>query len=404
MIKTYKFRIYPNKSQISLIEQHFGNCRVVYNYFLNFWQTEFKKGNKVNYYVVQKELTNLKKNAEYSWLNNSGSQSLQISLRHLDSAYTKFFRNQGGYPKYKSKKNLVQSFTAPQNINIEDKKLIIPKFKDGIKIKQHRQFPKDSILKQATITKQCNQYYVSIMFDDGKDIPSKVKAKNAVGLDVGISDFVVTSDSKKYENKQFFVKSQKKLTRLQRRFSRKQKDSNNFKKFKLKIQKLHLHIKNQRQDYQHKISNEITNYYDIICVETLNVKYMLQNKYLSKSISDVSWSEFIRQLEYKSEYKGKTLVKIDKWFPSSQLCSKCGYNTGQKPLNIRKFKCPKCNTELDRDINAAINIRDFGYESLQNRYTTGTVEIQACGESIKQLEIILDDSLKQEAKSSLAAW
>lgn len=398
MIKTYKYRIYPSKTQRSLIEQHFGNCRVVYNFFLNYRQAEFAKGNKVNYYTTQKVLTELKKREEYAWLKESGSQSLQMALRHLDNAYDRFFKKNSGYPKYKSKKNPVQSFTAPQNVSIENNRVYLPKFMEGIKIKMHRQFPTGCILKQATISRRSGQYYISIMFDDGKSIPSKVKAATAVGLDVGISSFVVTSAGHVYENKQFVKTSQQRLTKLQRRLSKKQKGSANYKKAKLKVQKLHQHIANQRQDYQHKISNEITNHYDIICVETLSVRNMLKNKYLSRSISDSGWSEFIRQLEYKSEWKGKTLIKIDKWFPSTQLCSSCGYNTGPKPLHIRKFQCPNCGSKHDRDINAAINIRNYGSQTLDNRYTTGTVGIQACGEPIKPA-LLQNGSLKQEALS-----
>jgi len=378
VLKAYKYRIYPTKIQKTLIEKHFGSTRFLYNFFLDYRQKEYAKGNKkVGYMITQAELTKLKKLDEYKWLNECGSQALQMALRNLDSAFTRFFKKQGSYPKYKSKKHTHQSFTAPQNIKVANNRVYLPKFtKDGLKVKLHRQIPDNATLKQATISRQNNQYFISILIDDTIAIPKPTKAKNAVGLDMGISDLIITSDGKKYENKKYFIKSQKRLKKLQRRLSKKQKGSNNRQKAKLKVQKLHTKVTNQRTDYLHKISNEITNQYDIICLETLNVKGMIRNKHLSKSIADVAWSEFIRQLEYKASWRGKTVIKIDKWFPSSQICSYCGANTGKKPLNIRKFDCPQCGKkDIDRDINASINIRNYGLGQLDNRNTVGTIGI-----------------------------
>ena len=300
-----------------------------------------------------------------------------MALRNLDSAFTRFFKKQGSYPKYKSKKHTHQSFTAPQNIKVANNRVYLPKFtKDGLKVKLHRQIPNNAILKQATISRQNNQYFISILVEDNISIPKPTKAKTVVGLDMGITDLIITSDGKKYENEKYFIKSQKRLKKLQRRLSKKQKGSNNRQKAKLKVQKVHTKVTNQRKDYLHKISNEITNQYDIICLETLNVKGMIRNKHLSKSIVDVAWSEFIRQLEYKAKWRGKTIIKIDKWFPSSQICSYCGANTGKKPLNIRKFDCPQCGKkDIDRDINASINIRNYGLGQLDNRNTVGTIGI-----------------------------
>ncbi|HIC78065.1 MAG TPA: transposase [Sulfurovum sp.] len=378
MLKAMKYRIYPNKTQIQLIEKHFGSTRFLYNYFLDYRQKEYAKGNKkVGYIVTQAKLTKLKKLDEYIWLNECGSQSLQMALRDLDSAYGRFFKKQGGYPKFKSKKHTTQSFTAPQNIKVFNNRVYMPKFtKDGIKVKLHREIPKEAILKQATISRQNNQYFISILIDDNVSMPKPTKAKSAVGLDMGISDLIITSDGKKYENKKYFVKSQQTLKKLQRRLSKKKKGSNNRQKAKLKVQKLHTKINNQRKDYLHKISNEITNQYDIICLETLNVKGMIKNRRLAKSIADVAWSEFMRQLEYKAQWRGKTILKIDQWFPSSQICSNCGASTGKKPLNIRKFDCPHCHTKnIDRDINASINIKNYGLGQVDNRNTVGTIGI-----------------------------
>ena len=417
MLKAYKYRIYPTKTQITLIEKHFGCSRFIYNYFLDFRQKEYVKGKKVNYNTTQVELTKLKKLDEYKWLNEVGSQSLQMAIRNLDSAFSKFFKKKSGYPKYKSKKQTHQSFTAPQNIKVANNRVYLPKFtKDGIKLKYHRDIPDNAILKQATISRQNNQYFVSILVDDNMPIPKPIKAKNAVGLDMGIENFIITSDYVIYPNQKHFIKQQKKLKKLQRRLSRKQHSrkkgdmtlkSNNYIKQKAKVQKLHTKVYNQRKDYLHKISNEITNQYDIICVETLNVKGMIKNKRLSKSIADVAWSEFIRQLEYKSLWKGKTVLKIDKWFPSSQLCSNCGANSGKKPLNIRKWTCKECGYTHNRDINASINIRNYGLGQIDNRNTAGTVGIQACGVPSDGITtaygvVVSHGSMKQEAQSSLA--
>jgi len=379
VLKAYKYRIYPAKTQITLIEKHFGSTRFLYNYFLDYRQKEYAKGNKkVSYNITQAELTKLKKLEEYKWLNECGSQSLQMSLRSLDNAFGKFFKKQGGYPKFKSKKHTHQSFTAPQNIKVANNRVYLPKFtKDGLKVKLHREIPKEATLKQATISRQNNQYFISILIDDNISIPKPTKAKTAVGLDMGITHHIITSDGVKYPNNRHYNKSQKKLLKLQRRLSKKQKGSNNRQKAKLRVQKLHTKVTNQRKDNLHKISNEITNQYDIICLETLNVKGMVKNHKLAKSIADVAWSEFMRQLEYKASWRGKTIIKIDKWFPSSQICSYCGASTGKKPLNIREFDCPHCKKKnIDRDINAAVNIRNYGLGQVDNRNTVGTIGIR----------------------------
>ena len=416
MLKAFKYRIYPTKTQIQLIEKHFGSTRFLYNYFLDYRQKEYAKGNKATYMSTQSKLTEIKKFKEFEWLNECGSQSLQMALRELDNSYQRFFKQLGGYPNFKSKKNNHQSFTAPQNIKIENNKTYLPKFtKDGIKTKFHRDIPKDAILKQATISRTNNQYFISILVDDNIPTPKPIKAKNAVGLDVGTETLITTSDYVKYPNLRHTKKYEQKLKKLQKALSKKQHSrkkgdttpkSNNYLKQLKKVQKLHTKIYNSRKDYLNKISNEITNQYDIICIESLNIKGMVKNKRLSKSISDVAWGEFMRQLEYKATWKGKTIIKISKWFPSSQICSNCGSGTGKKPLNIRKFVCPHCNTSHDRDVNASINIRNYGLGQTDNRNSAGTVDY-ACGVSSSGVTtsygiVTSYDTVKQEAQSSLA--
>ena len=417
VLKAFKYRIYPTETQKTLLEKHFGSTRFLYNYFLDYRQKEYAKGIKATYLTTQSKLTEMKSLPEYEWLNECGSQSLQMAIRALDNAYQRFFKKLGGYPKFKSKKNAHQSFTAPQNIKVANNIVYLPKFtKDGLKAKIHREIPKDAVLKQATISRVSNQYFISILVDDNIAIPKPIKANSAVGLDVGIESFVTTSDFIKYPNQKHLIVSQDKLKKLQRRLSKKQHSrkkgdttpqSNNYKKQKAKVQKLHIKIANQRKDYIHKVSNEITNQYDIISFETLNIKGMVKNRHLSKSINDVAWNELMRQLEYKAQWKGKTIIKIDKWFPSSQICSNCGSSTGKKSLNVRKFTCPHCGTYHDRDINAAINIRNYGLGQLDNRNTAGTVGIEACGVSsggiVTSYGVVVSyDMMKQEAQSSLA--
>lgn len=419
MLKAYKFRIYPDRNQAILLHKHFGSTRFLYNYFLDYRQKEYVKGNnKVTYSTTQALLTELKHKEEYIWLNECASQSLQMALRELDTAYDNFFKKRADYPKYKSKKNIYQSATFPQNINVDydNKKVFIPKFmKDGIKTKFHRQIPKSATIKRATISRKNDRYYIAIIFEDNIPLPKPIKAKNAVGLDMGISSLIATSDYVKYPNLKTLAKYEKKLKLAQKRLDKKQHSrkkgdttpkSNNYLKQQKKVRNIHEKIANIREDYLHKISTEIINQYDIVCLETLNIKGMMKNHKLAKQIADVSWGKFITMLEYKASWQGKTILKIDRWFPSSQLCSNCGTNNGKKPLSIRKWTCPDCGYIHDRDINAAINIRNYGLGQVDDRNRTGTVR-SACGASSDGANtsygiLASHGVMKQEAQSSLA--
>ena len=370
MLLAYKYRIYPTKTDKILLAKHFGCCRFLYNYFLSYRKNEYEKGNKVSYLITQKELTKMKNLDQYSWLNEVSSQSLQMAIQQLDEAYKKFFRQQGGYPKYKSKHSSTQSCSFPQNVKLSGNRVYLPKFvKNGIKINIHRELPNGSTIKQATITKKNNKYYIAITFDDNIPTSEPVVAKNSIGLDMGINSLIATSKDVKIENPRYTAKYARQLKLASRHLSRKQhsrKKGDNIPKSKrylkqqAKVAKIHEKIANSRSDYIHKITNEITNQYDVICIEDLNVKGMIKNHKLSKHIADVAWGELRRQLEYKSERKGKILIKVDRWLPSSQTCSSCLSLTGKKPLNIRKFTCPICGTTHDRDNNAAKIIEYFG--------------------------------------------
>ena len=418
MLLAYKYRIYPTKEDKILLAKHFGCCRFLYNHFLTYRKNEYEKGNKVSYLMTQKELTKMKTLEQYSWLNEVSSQSLQMAIQQLDDAYKKFFKQQGGYPNYKSKHSSKQSCSFPQNVKISENRVYLPKFmKNGIRIKLHRNIPERSSIKQATITKKNDRYYISISFDDNLPIPKPIIAQSSIGLDMGINSLIATSKDVKIDNPRYTKKYARALKLASRHLSRKQHSrkkgdttpkSKRYLKQQLKVAKIHEKIANSRSDYIHKITNEITNQYDVICIEDLNVKGMIKNHKLSKHIADVAWGELRRQLEYKSERKGKILIKVDRWLPSSQTCSSCLSPTGKKPLNVRKFTCPICGTTHDRDNNAAKIIEYFGLLiffslGLQHNLSAGTVDYTrgepsvGDGDSISIVAPSSHGSVKREA-------
>jgi putative transposase len=358
MLKAFKYKLKPNNDQIVLLNKHFGSIRYVYNYFLNERKNEYENNkNTLNYYDNAKSLTELKTKDEFNWLKEINSQSLQYSLKSLDGAYQNFFKYKKGFPKFKSKKSK-NSFSVPQSVSIKDNTLIIPKFRDGVKLIKHRDF--EGKIKSCTISKTpTNEYFVSILVDTSNDFKFE-KTNKTIGIDLGLKDFLITSEGYKYKNNRYTKTYAKKLKIQQQHLSRKQKGSKKYEEQRLKVARLHKKITNSRVDNLHKISTDLIKKYDTIILEDLNIKGMVKNHKLSKHISDASWGTFISFLEYKAKWHDKEILKVDRFFPSSKTCNCCGYINQNLKLDMREWICPSCNTNLDRDINASKNILKEG--------------------------------------------
>lgn len=366
-LKSYKFRIYPTEEQEIFFAKTFGCVRKVYNLMLN----DRKKAYEEVKNDPSKKMTfptPAKYKKEFPFLKEVDSLALANAQLHLDKAYKNFFRDKSvGFPRFKSKKNPVQSYTTNNQkgtIALIDSKFIkLPKLKSLVRIKLHRQ-PK-GMIKSATISRHSSgKYYISLLCKE--EISELPKTNSAIGIDLGITDFAILSDGQKIDNNKFTSKMEKKLKREQRKLSRRAllakkkgiplSEAKNYQKQKRKVARLHEKVMNQRTDFLNKLSTEIIKNHDIICIEDLNVKGMLRNHKLARSISDVSWSSFVAKLQYKADWYGREIIKVNQWFPSSQICSECGHKDGKKPLDIREWTCPICHTHHDRDINASINI------------------------------------------------
>ena len=357
MFKAYRYRIYPTEPQKELIAKHIGSSRFVYNLALETKNAAYIS-NKHNYspFDLIKQLPELKK--ECPWLKEVNSQSLQQSIQNMDIAFKKFFKG-AGFPKFKSKRDR-QSFSISQNVIVENNLLIIPKFKEGIKISLHR--PTQGIVKSATVSvTPTGKYFVSILCDTKEDMPIKVSINEntTIGIDLGIKDFAITSDGEVFDNPKFLRKAQSKLKYVQRKYSK-----HKGKRTKKKLAKLHEDVVNKRKDFLHKVSTKLIRENQTIALETLAVKNMVKNHNLAQAINDVSWSTFVSMLEYKAEWYGKNILRIGQFAPSSKTCSNCGAINKELQLKDREWTWGSCSTVLDRDVNAACNIKSFALKNI----------------------------------------
>lgn len=363
MIKAYKYRLNPNEEQRTFFEKSFGCARYVYNWGLSLRDEAYQKdGTRLGWVEICKRMTELKKQENTSWLNEVFSQSLQSSIRNLDAAFTKFLRGKANFPKYKSKKDR-QSFQLVQgvSINFANHKVKLPKI-GWVNFYKNREF----VGKIGTVTiskSSTGKYYMSIVVDDGLDLPEKapINHETSVGIDVGIKDFAVLSNGQVFENPRHLEKAEKRLKVLQRRLAKKQKGSNRREKARLAVAKAHERVRNCRADYIHKVTSKIIRENQAVIIEDLNVDGMMKNHNLAKHIASVSWSEFFRQLQYKAEWNGVNLIRIGRFEPSSKMCL-CGAINKDLKLSQREWDCPNCGRHNDRDLLAAINIKRLGLQ------------------------------------------
>jgi putative transposase len=361
MFKAYKFRIYPNAQQQLYFAGAFGCCRWFWNYSLNLCQVTYKEtGKGLSRSAIQGMLPALKK--EYPWLKEGAySQSLQVVVLNLTNAFKNFFEQRGGFPSFKSKHDR-QSVSYPQNVKVLDGSIKFPIIGE-IKAKIHRKY--DGTIKTVTVSQNRDgSYFASVLVDDGIATPEATTEGNAIGLDVGLTDFLVTSNGSKYKHPKATAKHAKNLKRKQQKLSRKVKGSNRRNKARKLVAKVNSKIRRVREDFLHKLSRKIVNENQVIVVEDLNIKGMVRNHCLAKAISDAGWGMFATMLKYKAEMLGKIYLEIGRFFPSSKTCNHCLFKVSEMNLKIREWKCPKCEAVNDRDINAALNIRDEGLRFL----------------------------------------
>lgn len=367
MLKAYKYRIYPNKKQEILIQKTFGCCRFVYNQTLAYRKTMYESLKKSMSKISCNNYVNQVLKIEYEWLKEVDKFALSNSVYNMDSAYQKFFKEHTGYPKFKSKRNNKKSYsTNYTNNNIEvsfdTNRIKLPKLK-WIKAVLHRKFT--GKIKSATVSQTpSGKYFVSVLVE--KESTTLPSTGAMVGIDLGIKDLLITSDGEKFDNIRTTQKYENKLAREQRKLSHKVKGSSNYNKQRIKVARIYERIRNTRLDNLHKISHKLISENQVIVSEDLSISNMLQNHNLARSISDCGWYELIRQLTYKASWNNRKYIKIDRFVPSSQMCSVCGYiNSDTKDLSVREWICPECGTVHDRDINAAINILNEGLRLLE---------------------------------------
>ena len=378
--RAYKFRIYPNKEQQSLLSKHFGCCRYVYNHFLAERNKAYRDSKKyLSYCDNANALVNVKNAPETIWLKEVYSHSLQAALRNLDCAYKTFYQaikegkaeeiykdgkptgRRKYEPRYKSKRDSSQSITFPDNVRVSEDGLILPKFKTPIKMKQHRQL--NGKVCHATVSRSATgKYYVSILCEEER--PILPEAEGAIGIDLGIKEMAVCSNGERISNPKFLEKAEKHTKYLGRQLSKKKKKGSNRRRAMLRLSRHHEKVANRRKDFIHKFTIRAVRENQTVCVEDLNVKGMMANHHLAKSIGSVAFNEIVRQLEYKCKWYGRSFVKVGRWYASSKICHKCSHKYSELALAEREWVCPHCGAAIDRDFNASENILDEGLRIL----------------------------------------
>lgn len=366
MNKTFKYRLYPNKKQIEQINKTFGCVRFIYNYYLEKSVTDYKReGTKFSKYKFSKELTNLKK--ELLWLNEVDARALLSALDDLEHSLQYFFRGNAKFPKFRKKccKGSYRTKWTNNNIQYCGRYIKIPKL--GF-VKTRNKLPLNGRILNATIKRTSSGKYYALICCECDEVTEINNTSKIIGIDLGIKHFAILSSGEKIDNPRFFSEREKKIVAEHRKLCKKKIGSKNYRKQQIKLAKQYEKITNQKMDFLHKTTTKIINENQIVCLESLNIKGMKMNKKISKAINDVSWGYFTKQLTYKAKKRGCEIVYIDRWFPSSQMCSICGYvNPQLKKLDVRKWKCPQCGTEHDRDINAAVNIAKQGINKISNK-------------------------------------
>ncbi len=384
MLKATKVRLYPTVDQRKAFAFQFGAIRWAFNFALNWRGTAWKEnGENITKRQTLDRLVELKATEETKWLKEADSQALQQSVMHLDIAFQRFFKKQGRYPRFKSKYGK-QSMSYPQRVKIVDGvSLYLPKI-GTVKAVLHREIV--GKIKTVTISRtQTGKYYASILCEDGLTAPELLKTVEAyavTGIDLGLTHLAIASTGEKQGNPRFLKRAADNLRRKQKALSRRRKGSANRNKARVLVAKAHERTANARNDFQHKLSKRLVDENQAICVETLKVKNMLRNRKLSKHIADAAWGELLRKLDYKSAWSGKHMVQIDQWYASSKTCSCCGTKAETMPLSVRQWVCTMCNTEHDRDINAAINIKQQGILKLKAE----GLSVSACPTGLRQTD------------------
>jgi putative transposase len=381
--RAYKYRFYPTDEQKKILAQTFGCCRFVYNWGLSTRQTTyFQHGQSLSYNDLAAMLPALKE--QYPWLRDASSVPLQQALRHLDRAFVNFFEGRAESPTFKNKRNAQSATYAANAFTWDGQNLTLAKMDAPLDIRFHRMLPKGCKPSSVTITKDStNRYFISMLLaEDIKPLPVTPKM---VGLDLGIKSMVALSTGESIGNPRYFAKDEKKLAKAQRQLARKKKGSKNRAKARLKVARIQTKIADRRRDYQHKLSTRIVYENQVVCVESLAVKNMVKNHCLAKAIADVGWGEFVRQLDYKAKWYGRTLVKIDRWYPSSKTCHACKHVRDSLSLDVREWVCPACGTVHDRDTNAALNILAVG------------LTVAACGGNVRREQVRASCAVPVEA-------